>query len=127
MAFSVDRPVEIAPRAVDLDVGLINVPAAADLAAAPLAQGITEPRRQLGFPIPHRLVGEDDAADQEYLGQITQAQLVTQAPEYHQKHYVTWHLDPVQHRAGPLVVPPFAVPAPEAPKTVRRPALLFGG
>jgi len=55
---------------------LIDVPAPAGFAGAPLAQPLGEQRRQPGFPVPHRLVGEHEAPDQEHLGQITQAQLV---------------------------------------------------
>ena len=54
----------------------IDVPAPADLASPALAQTFGQQRRQLGFPSPHRLVGENEAPDQEHLGQITQAQLV---------------------------------------------------
>jgi hypothetical protein len=97
---------------------LIDMPAPAGLAGPPLAQALSEPRRQLGLPIQHRLVGEHEAADQEHLGKITQAQLVAEPPEDHEEHDVARHLNPVQHRAGPFVEPPPAIPAPEAPKTM---------
>ena len=126
-AVAVDRPVEIAPFAGDLDVRLIDVPAPAGLAGPALAQALGEQRRQLGFPVPHRLVGEHDAPDQEHLRQITQAQLVAQPPEDHEKHDVGRDLDPVQRRAGPLVEPPPAIPAPEAPEAMNRSPLPLGG
>src|SRR6186997_2498053 len=44
--------------------GLVDVPAPAGLAGPPLAQTLGQQRRQLGFPVAHRLVGEHDAADQ---------------------------------------------------------------
>src|SRR3954451_8654265 len=65
----------LAPRTGDFDVGLVDVPAPAGLAGAPLAQALGQQRRQLGLPVTHRLVGEHDAADQEHLGQVAQAQL----------------------------------------------------
>ena len=89
------------------------MPAAAGLAGPPLAQILGEQRRQLGFPVAHRLVSEHEAADQEHLGQVPQAQLVAQPPKDHEKHDVGWDLHPVQRRAGPLVEPPPALPAPK--------------
>src|SRR3954454_19010448 len=127
VAVAVDRPVEIAPLPSDLDVGFIDVPAAADLAGPPLAQTLGEPRRQLGLPVPHRLVGEHEAADQEHLCQIPQAQLVTQSPEDHEKHDVGRDLDPVQRRTSSLVEPPPATPAPEPPEAMDCSALPLGG
>jgi hypothetical protein len=78
--------------------------APAGFAGPALAQALGEQRRQLGFPIPHRLVSEHEAPDQKHFRQITEAELVAQPPKDHEKHDVGW--DPVQHRAGPLVVPP---------------------
>ena len=51
IAIAVDRPVQVLPLARNFDVGFIDIPAAASLALAALAQGIGEPRRQLGFPV----------------------------------------------------------------------------
>jgi hypothetical protein len=48
-------------------------------------------------------------------------------PKPGRRSTVSWHLDPVQHRAGPLVEPPPALPAPEAPKTMNRSPLPLGG
>ena len=103
------------------------MPAPAGLAGSALAQALGQQRCQLGFPIPHRLVGEHEAADQEHLGQITQAQLVAQPLEDHEEHDVGRDLDPVQRRAGPLVVSPPAIPAPEAPEAMNRSPFLLGG
>src|SRR3954466_15492680 len=66
-AVAIDRPVQLAPCAGDLDVGFIDVPAPADLASPALAQALGEQRCQLGLPVAHRLVGEHEAADQEHL------------------------------------------------------------
>jgi hypothetical protein len=64
------------PRPWTLDVGLIDVPAATDPAAPATAEVFGQSGRQLCFPVPNRLVAEHDAANQEHLGEITQAQLV---------------------------------------------------
>jgi hypothetical protein len=47
--------------------------------------------------------------------------------EDHEEHDVGRDLNPVQHRAGPLVVPPPALPAPEAPEAMNRSPFLLGG
>src|SRR4051812_8376987 len=124
-AVAVDRPEEIAPLPGDFDVGLVDVPAPAGFADAPLAQALGEQRRQL--PVAHRLVGEHEAPDQEHFRKIPQAQLVTQPPEDHEEHDVGRDLNPVQHRATPLVVSPPALPAPEAPEAMNRSPFLLGG
>src|SRR3954468_24054602 len=90
-------------------------------------QALGEQWRQPGFPVPHRLVSEHDAPDQEHLRQVTQAQLVAQSPEDHEKHDVRRDLDPVQRRAGPLVEPPPAIPAPKPPEAMNRSPLSLGG
>jgi hypothetical protein len=71
-------------------------------------------------------VGEYEAPDQKHLGQITQAQLVAQPPEDDQEHNVGRDLDPVQHCAGPLVVPPPAISASETPEAMNRSPLMLG-
>src|ERR1700691_747376 len=77
----VDGAVEIAPTDLDFDVGFVDVPTAPNLAApAPTPQILGQRRRQLCLPVAHRFVTEHDAADEEHLSQVTQAQPVTQAP-----------------------------------------------
>ena len=60
-------------------------------------------RGEARLPVPHRLVGEDEAPLQEHLGQVAQAQLVVQAPEHHQQHDVGGVLQEVEGGAGPLL------------------------
>jgi hypothetical protein len=121
VAVAVDRPVQVLPLTGNFDIGFIDIPAAAGLAPASPAQGLGEPRRQLGFPVTDRLVGEHDAADQEHLCQVAQAELVAQPQKYDQENHVGWQLKPVQHGAGALIEAPPAASAPEAPVAMRRP------
>src|SRR3954464_4761588 len=81
----------------------------------------------LASQIPHRLVGEHDAPDQEHLRQITQAQLVAQPPENDQEHDVGRHLGAVEPRAGPLIEPPPALPAPKTSEAMNRLPLPLDG
>ena len=56
------------------------------LAPAALAQGIAEPRCQLGFPVTDRLVAEGQTAQQQDLRQVPQAEFHPQPPQHDQKH-----------------------------------------
>jgi hypothetical protein len=73
-AVTVDRPVQVLPLASHFDVGLIDIPAATGFALAVLAQGIDEQRRQLCLSGADRLVAEHQAAQQQDLGQVPQAE-----------------------------------------------------
>jgi hypothetical protein len=75
-AIAIDRAVEIFPTAVHPDVRLVDVPAPPDFALSSPPEILGQSRRELGFPVANRLVAEHEAADQEHLGQIPQAQLV---------------------------------------------------
>src|SRR5204863_9873470 len=81
---AIDCTIEIPPSAPHSDVRLIDVPAAPDPALAFAAQVLDQSRGELGFPLPHCLVGKDEAAGQEHLRQVPQAQLVPQGPENHE-------------------------------------------
>ena len=79
---AVDHPVEIAPAAGDAQVRFIGVPALADLTAARLAELLGQMRGQLGFPVSDGLMGKDEPTEREHFDQITQAELISQTPEY---------------------------------------------
>src|SRR5687768_16105253 len=102
-AGAVDGTIEIAPAALDLDVGLVDVPAPACLTAPAPPQVLGQGRGELRFPLAHRLMAEHEAADEEHLGQVTQGELVAQAPEHHERDDVARVLGPVQPAAGALV------------------------
>jgi hypothetical protein len=70
-AIAVDGPVQIAPVAVNLDVGLVDIPASADAAAVMTTELFGQSRDEFRLPVPHRLVTEHNASDQEHLGKIT--------------------------------------------------------
>ena len=69
-ARAVDGTVEVAPAALELDVGFIDVPAPARLAAPAPPQVFGQGRSELRFPLAHRLVAEHEAADEKHLGQV---------------------------------------------------------
>src|ERR1700721_2673186 len=75
-AVAIDRAIQIPPSAPHPDIRLINVPAGANPAFASPTQVLGKRWRQLGLPIAHRFVAEDESASQEHLGEIPQAQLV---------------------------------------------------
>src|SRR5512132_2449546 len=102
-AGAVDGSIEIAPATLDLEVGLIHVPAPARLAAPALPQVLGQGGGELRFPLTHRLVAEHDAADEEHFGQVAQGELVAQAPKHHERDDIAGILGPVQQAAGALV------------------------
>jgi hypothetical protein len=73
VAVGVDGPPQLLPTAVDRQEHLVEMPlvAGSGLAAAQPA-GVFRP--ELGTPLPDRLVGDDHAADQHELLDLTEAQ-----------------------------------------------------
>ncbi len=51
-AITIDRAIQISRLAVDLDVGLVNIPAASDAAVPTSAKVVRQHRRQLMPPTP---------------------------------------------------------------------------
>ena len=96
-AVAINRPIQIPPSAPHPDIRLINVPAGANPAFASPTQVLGKRWRQLGLPIAHRFVAEDEPASQEHLCQIPQAQLVPQPPEHHECGDIARILRTVEH------------------------------
>ncbi len=71
-ASAVNRLAQIAPSAIEFDVGVINVPRAADPApTTPTTTKIVDQRRRkFRLPIPNRLVAELDTTEKKHLRQI---------------------------------------------------------
>src|SRR3984885_14283813 len=110
-AIAINRPIQIPPSAPHPDIRLINVPAGANPAFASPTQVLGKRWRQLGLPIAHRFVAEDEPASQEHLCQIPQAQLVPQPPEHHECDDIARILRTVEHTDAALVELLAAVPA----------------
>jgi hypothetical protein len=66
-----------------------------DLAAQATARTFSQCRREPDFPVADRLVTEHDAAHQEHLRQVAQAEFVAQPPKHHER-------DNVLHKDGGL-------------------------
>ena len=67
------------------------------------AQALREQRSEALLPLPHGLMGEGEAAREEHLGQIAQAEFVAQPPEHDEQRAVGGDLQVVDGRARPLV------------------------
>src|SRR5215469_475997 len=117
---TINRAIQISPLPANPDVRLIDVPAGTDSALAFAAQVLRQSRRQLRFPLPHRLVGEDEPADQEHLCQISQAQLITKSPEHNEGDDIARILRLVQD-TGTALVELLAAPTAEPAVALRRP------
>ena len=100
-----------APAVPDLGIRLVNVPAVADAALAPMAEFLGQRRGELSAPVTHGLVAEHHAPDHEHFGQVAQA------PKHHEGDAVGRVLRPVQRRARALVelLAAFAAPEPAIP------------
>src|SRR5215217_3391396 len=123
IAIAVDRTVEIAPVAANLQIRLIDVPRPASSASpttTPWSQLIGQNGREFRFPVADGLVAEDDAALEEHLAEVVQREAVAQAPEHHERDDVARILGPVQHAAAALIELPAAVAAAKAPVALRR-------
>src|SRR4051812_27265186 len=99
---------------------LIHVPAAAHLTAPAPPQVLGQGGGELSLPLPDGFIAEHNAAHGEHLGQVTQAQLVAQAPEHHEGDDIGRVLRAVQHTAAALVELLAACAAAE-------PAIALGG
>src|SRR5919202_1523216 len=106
-AVTVDGAIQIAPPATNLQVRLVHMPVPTTGAAptAPaLAELVGQQWRELRLPLADCFVTEDDAADQEHLGQVAQGQAVAQLPQHHQGDDVRGVVGVVQYTAAALVV-----------------------
>jgi hypothetical protein len=123
---TIDRPVQIAPTAIDLDVRLVSVPTLSDPSFTPTPEFVDQGWSEFGFPVADRFVRELNPANQEHLRQITQTQLVTESPEHHECDDVRRILSAVQDTSAALIELLPTNAAPEAPVTLGRPLWPFG-
>ena len=95
---------------------------------APLgAQPRGQQRGEARLPVAHGLVAEDEAALQEHLGQVAQAQLVAQPPQHDEQDEIGRVLQVIVGRAGALVEDPAAAAAAEGAIAERGAPRLLGG
>src|ERR1700727_638122 len=120
-AVAIDRAIEIPPSARYPDIRLISVPAGPILPLRRRRRFLGKRRRQLGLPIAHRFIAEDEPASQEHLCQIPQAQLVPQPPEHHECGDIARILRTVEHTDAALVELLAAVRTPEPAVALRCP------
>jgi hypothetical protein len=63
------------------------------------------------FPLPYRFVREFEAAQQEHLSQVPQAQLIPQSPQHNLKYYVGREFQMIEQTTSSLVEPTLATAA----------------
>ena len=119
-ASAIDRAIQIPPTTTHPNVCLVDVPASADFAFSSPTQVFSQCRGEFGFPITHRLIAEDEPADQEHFGQIPEAELVAKPPEHHESNDITRVLGSVQQAGAALVELLAAVTAAEPAIALRR-------
>jgi hypothetical protein len=121
VSVTVDCPVEIAPSAADLQVGLVNIPAdpgASPCPATPFTQFIAHDGKQRRLPVADGLVADLNPAQRHDLAEVAQRQPVVPPAEHDEGDDVARQRGPVQHAMTALVELPTAVPAPKPPVTL---------
>jgi hypothetical protein len=105
---------KVAPAALDLDIGFVSVPASSDPTSTPRSQTVDQGWGKLRRRVADGLATEFDPPDREHLGQITQAQFVTDTPEHHERDDIRGIPESVQnstsshatHRIFPILPQP---------------------
>ena len=77
------RTVPIGPAALHFQIGLIRVPACPYLSTSLLTQGLAQNGCKFSFPLPDGFMGKGYPTIETHLGQITQTEFVTDAPQHH--------------------------------------------
>jgi hypothetical protein len=103
---SVDGAVEIAPVASDLHVGLVEIPGDAAAVTTLLAEPVRQGWKRSGPPLAHRLVRDGEASEEEQLRDVTEAELVAEAPEDRVEDDIGRVLELIEGRASALVEAP---------------------
>ena len=104
IAVPVNRPIEVTPGASHLDVGLIEIPGAAGLAAAAGPQSFADQRGELELPGSYGRMCDRISSLAEQFGDITKAELIAKSPEDGQEDNVSGELEIVKVRARALIV-----------------------
>ena len=103
---AIDRPIQVAPLTVDLQVGLIGIPALARPATGavtPLTQRLAHHRRQLRLPLSNALMADSEPTQQHDLAEIPECQPVAQPAEYDEGDNITWQRCSIEDAVAALV------------------------
>jgi len=109
----VDGAVEIAPVASDLHVGFVEIPGDAAATATLPAEPVGKEWSEAGFPLADRFVRDGEASEEELLRDVTEAELVAEAPKDRVEDDIGRVLELIEGRAGALVEAPAAGTADE--------------
>src|SRR5215471_21365396 len=103
---AIDRPIQVAPAAMDLEVGFIDIPAlarTASCAVTPLAQHLAHHGQQLRLPLPDALMADGEPTQEHDLAEIPQCQPVAQPTEHHEGDDVARERRPIEDTVAALV------------------------
>ncbi len=113
---AIDRPIQVAPAAMDLEVGFVDIPAlagAAPYAVTPLTLRLAHHGQQLRLPLPDAFMADGETAQQHDLAEIPQCQPVAQPAEHHERDDIARQRRSIEDTVAALVELLAAVPAPE--------------
>jgi hypothetical protein len=97
-ASSVNRTVEGPPLSLDFAVRCSHIPALAHGTRAPPAQGLAAEWSPLALPLPHRVMGEEEATRETHCHEGPQAQCIAAAPPDNQAHHSRRRLETMAQR-----------------------------
>src|SRR5262249_53069032 len=90
------------------------VPAAPHLPAPLLPESLAQHGREFGFPRAHGFLSEDHTPLKKHLSEVTQPEVVADAPPHHQTDDVGRIVHAIKDRAGAFIEPPRAATAAKA-------------
>src|SRR5215472_12210559 len=120
---AIDRPIQVAPAAMDLEVGFVHIPALARTASCAVtspAQRLAHHGQQLRLPLPDALMADGEPAQEHDLPKIPQCQPVAQPTEHHEGDDVARERRSIENTIAALVELLAAVPATESTITLCR-------
>ena len=113
---AIDGPIQIAPLALNLEVGLICIPTLprpTPCAMTPFAQSFAHDGQQLRLPPTDTFVADGEPAQQHDLAEISQRQSVAQPAKHHERDDIARQRRAVQDAVATFVELPPAVLGPE--------------
>src|SRR5258708_32361393 len=108
IAIVINRPVQIAPLPMNLEIRFIDVPGSPCLPIPLSSQLVRKQRGKSSFPIPDRFVGESPSTLQKHFSHITKTQFVAQTPNDDKEDDIRRVFEVVEGGARALVKQVFA-------------------
>jgi hypothetical protein len=103
VAVGINSAVQRTPFPFDPDVGFIYVPGPPCLSASFGPQLLCKKWSKPRFPLPNRLMREHPSSLKEYLGEVSQTQLVPEPPQDNQENHIGGVFQKMKRCSCPLI------------------------